>query len=342
MFRQVLFFTGPAKVAVAAEPLSDPGPNQVLVNTLFSGISPGTEMLLYRNQFPDGMRLDETIPALSETFQYPLKYGYAAVGRVVETGWKVPKEWSGRLVFAFQPHASHFLADPQELLLIPPGVSPELATMLPNMETAVNFLLDGAPLLGEQVIVFGQGIVGLLLTALLAKMPLAGLLTLDLYPRRRLMSENLGAQASLDPTAAQVLEKVKALMADNRFYQGADLAYEVSGHPGALDQAIASTGYHGRVVIGSWYGRKKTELHLGGDFHRSRIRLISSQVSTIAPELTGRWTKSRILGLAWRLLREVQPLALITHTFKFSEAASAYALLDDHPEQAIQVVMTYG
>ena len=341
MFRQALYFLGPAKVEVVAEPLSDPGPNQVLVKTLFSGISPGTEMLIYRNQFPDGMRLDTTIPELSDTFQYPLKYGYAAVGQVVETGSEVPKEWSERLVFAFHPHVSHFLATPEELLPIPPEVSPEAATMLPNMETAVNFLLDGAPLLGEQVVVFGQGIVGLLLTALLAKIPLAGLLTLDLYPRRRLMSEGLGAQASLDPTAAEVLEKVKAMMADKQFYQGADLTYEVSGHARALDQAIQITGYHGRVIIGSWYGRKKAELNLGGDFHRSRIRLISSQVSSIAPELTGRWTKPRLLGLAWRMLREIQPSSLITHTFKFSEASSAYALLDEHPEQAIQVVLAY-
>jgi threonine dehydrogenase-like Zn-dependent dehydrogenase len=151
----------------------------------------------------------------------------------------------------------------------------------------------------------------------------------------------LGAQASLDPTAAEVLGKVKAMMADKQFYQGADLTYEVSGHARALDQAIQITGYHGRVVIGSWYGRKKAELNLGGDFHRSRIRLISSQVSSIAPELTGRWTKLRLLGLAWRMLREIQPSSLITHTFKFSEASSAYTLLDQHPEQAIQVVLAY-
>ena len=341
MLRQALYFSGPKQVEVVAEPLPEPGPEQVLVKTLFSGISPGTELLLYRNQFPAEVSLDATIPSLAGSFQYPVKYGYAAVGQVVETGRKVPKEWSERLVFAFHPHASHFLAAPEELLPMPPGISPEAATMLPNMETAVNFLLDGAPLLGEQVVVFGQGIVGLLLTALLAKMPLAGLLTLDLFPRRRLISEGLGAQASLDPTATGVLAKARAMMADNRFYQGADLTYEVSGQPTALDQAIEITGYHGRVIIGSWYGRKKAELNLGGDFHRSRIRLISSQVSTIAPELTGRWTKPRVLGLAWRMLREIQPAALITHTFKFSEAASAYALLDEHPGEAVQVVLKY-
>jgi 2-desacetyl-2-hydroxyethyl bacteriochlorophyllide A dehydrogenase len=341
MLRQALYFTGPKQIEVATEPLSDPGPGQVLVKSLYSGISPGTEMLMYRNQFPAEMSLDATIASLAGTWQYPVKYGYAAVGQVVEIGPQVPIEWAQRLVFAFHPHESHFLAKPEELLPIPPEISPASATMLPNMETAVTFVLDGAPLIGEQVVVFGQGIVGLLLTALLAQMPLNGLVTLDLYPRRRLMSETLGAQASLDPTAAEVAAELRALMAAKQFYNGADLTYEVSGQPAALNQAIEITGYHGRVVIGSWYGRKISELHLGGTFHRSRIRLVSSQVSTIAPELTGRWTKKRVLDLAWQMLREIQPAALITHTFKLSEAAAAYALLDEHPGEAMQVLITY-
>jgi 2-desacetyl-2-hydroxyethyl bacteriochlorophyllide A dehydrogenase len=341
MLRQVLYFVAPGQVEVRSEPIPDPGPEQVLVQTLFSGISPGTEMLVYRNQFPVGVAVDATISSLSGTFHYPLKYGYATVGKVVATGTEVSERWSDRLVFAFHPHESHFLATPEELLLIPDGVAPEVATMLPNMETAVNFMLDGAPLLGEQVVVFGQGIVGLLLTALLGKMPLAGLLTLDRYPNRRLVSESFGAQASLDPTEGEIQAKLRSMMPDSLIYSGADLTYEVSGQSEALDQAIAVTGYHGRVVIGSWYGRKRADLDLGGAFHRSRIRLISSQVSNIAPELTGRWTKARLLGLAWRMLVEIDPAPLITHSFKFSEAPAAYELLDRHPGEAIQVVLRY-
>jgi threonine dehydrogenase-like Zn-dependent dehydrogenase len=172
-------------------------------------------------------------------------------------------------------------------------------------------------------------------------MPLAGLMTIDLFPRRRLASESLGAHASLDPVESQTLTTLRSMMPDSRFYAGADLTYEVSGQPAALDQAIAVTGYHGRVVIGSWYGRKKTELNLGGVFHRSRISLLSSQVSSIAPELTGRWSKPRLLGLAWQMLAEIKPALLITHSFKLSEAPAAYELLDKHPEEAIQVLLTY-
>jgi 2-desacetyl-2-hydroxyethyl bacteriochlorophyllide A dehydrogenase len=341
MLRQALYFLGPSQVEVREEPVPEPDPGQVLVKTLVSAISPGTEMLIYRNQFPSEMPIDATISSLAGTFHYPLKYGYATVGQVVAAGTLVPGGWTNRLVFAFHPHESHFLAIPEELLPIPEGIVPELATLLPNMETAVNFMLDGAPLLGEQVVVFGQGIVGLLLTALLAKMPLAGLVTLDLFPNRRLASLSLGALASLDPVDLQKPAKLMSLLADSRFYAGADLTYEVSGHPSALDQAIAVTGYHGRVVIGSWYGQKKTELNLGGIFHRSRIRLVSSQVSSIAPELTGRWSKPRLLGLAWRMLQEIQPATLITHTFNIAEAPAAYELLDKNPGETIQILFTY-
>jgi threonine dehydrogenase-like Zn-dependent dehydrogenase len=119
------------------------------------------------------------------------------------------------------------------------------------------------------------------------------------------------------------------------------LTYELSGNPAALDQAIAVTGFNGRIVIGSWYGQKRADLNLGGGFHRSRIRLISSQVSSIAPEWGGRWSKGRRLRVAWQMLQHVRPVHLITHRFPLEQASDAYALLDQHPEEAIQVLLTY-
>jgi threonine dehydrogenase-like Zn-dependent dehydrogenase len=199
--------------------------------------------------------------------------------------------------------------------------------------------MDGQPLIGEQVVVFGQGIVGLLTTALLARLPLASLVTLDRYPLRRQTSLALGAHASLDPTEPQALSRLHAVLQPAQ--QGADLAYELSGNAAALDQAIAATGFGGRVVIGSWYGQKRADINLGGRFHRSRIRLMSSQVSTLAPEWTGRWSKARRLQVAWWMLEQVRPAHLITHRFPLSQAAQAYAMLDQHPEEAIQVLLTY-
>jgi 2-desacetyl-2-hydroxyethyl bacteriochlorophyllide A dehydrogenase len=339
---RALYFTAPSYVEVREECLPPPAPGRVLVQTLVSAISPGTELLIYRGQAPTDMPADATIAALAGDLAFPLKYGYAAVGRVIAAGSPAEREWQGRLVFAFQPHASHFLSAPAELLPVPDSLPPEEAVFLPNMETAVNFLMDGHPLIGERVVVFGQGIVGLLTTALLVRVPLSRLITLDRYAFRRERSRALGAHASLDAGRDDVLARLQACLQEEHVAAGADLTYELSGNPAALDQAIAVTGFDGRIVIGSWYGQKRADLNLGGRFHRSRIRLISSQVSTIAPQWGGRWTKGRRLHVAWQMLQHVNPAHLITHRFPLEQASQAYALLDQHPEEAIQVLFTYG
>ena len=341
MNRLAVYFTAPLEVAVREEPLPPPCAGQVLVETLVSAISPGTELLIYRGQFPTDIPVDDTISVLNGGFAFPLKYGYAAVGRVLELGPQVDAVWQGRLVFAFQPHQSHFVAALDELLPVPTNVSTEEAAFLPNMETAVNFLLDGQPLVGERVAVFGQGVVGLLTTALLAQFPLNSLVTLDRYLLRREKSLALGAQVSLDPAAADAPARLRAALKADTLYEGADLVYELSGQPAALDAAIATTSFDGRVVIGSWYGQKQANLNLGGRFHRSRIQLISSQVSSLTPSLGGRWTKARRLNVAWRMLRRVKPAQLITHSFSITQAAQAYALLDQHADETLQVMLTY-
>lgn len=341
MKRQALYFTGPGQIAVREEELSKPAPGEVLVQTIASAISSGTELLIYRGQAPTDIPLDETIPDFANHFRYPSKYGYAAAGRVVDVGSDVDASWQGRLVFSFHAHESHFLCGTSELLHVPDDLSPEEATLMPNMETAINFLLDGQPLIGERVVVFGQGIVGLLTTALLSRLPLTSLITLDRFPLRREKSIALGAHASLDPEAAQAEDELEALLGENDDDGGADLTFELSGNPAALEQSIACTGFDGRIVVGSWYGQKRCDLNLGGHFHRSRIRLISSQVSTLSPALTGRWTKSRRLRLAFQLLRQVRPAHLITHRFPLAEAATAYDLIDRQPKEAVQVILTY-
>jgi 2-desacetyl-2-hydroxyethyl bacteriochlorophyllide A dehydrogenase len=336
MKRLSLYFTAPGQVSVREEALPPLSSDQVRVQTLLSAISPGTELLIYRGLFPPNLPLDENLPGLAGEFKYPLKYGYAAAGRVVGVGSSVDPAWQGRLVFAFHPHESSFDASPGEIIPLPEGISLEQAVFLPNMETAVNLVMDGAPLVGERVIVFGQGIVGLLTAALLAQFPLASLLTLDSFPLRRRASLQAGAHHSLDPASADLAGQLSTLLPE-----GADLVYELSGNPAALDQAIALTGFAGRVVIGSWYGQKRASLDLGGRFHRSRMRLISSQVSTLAPELSGRWTKARRLGVAWDMLRRVAPARFVTQYFPLAHAPQAYQLIDQQPAETIQVLFTY-
>ena len=272
--------------------------------------------------------------ALSSELGYPLAYGYATVGRVIKISKEMRHRWLDRLVFAFKPHTSHFVATPDELLPLPEGMFPETACFLPNMETAVNLVQDGAPLLGERVLVLGQGIIGLLTSALLAEFRLETLVTADYYPMRREASLALGTKASFDPAALDFRKQAST-------QDGYDLTFEISGSPAALDDAIALTGFGGRVLIGSWYGEKQTTLDLGGDFHRSRIKLISSQVSTIAPELSARWDKSRRFEVVWDALQRIQPQKWITHRFPLEQAGEAYKLLDKQPQDTIQIIFTH-
>lgn len=341
LVRLAVCFTGPRAVHVREEPAPTPGRGEVLVATRVSAISAGTELLAYRGLLPAGQPLDATLPALAGDTSYPLRYGYAAVGRVCELGEAVDAAWLGRMVFAFHPHASAFSIAASELIALPDDLSPELAALLPTMETAVNLLLDGQPAIGERVVVSGQGMVGLVTTALLAAMPLAALVTLDRHPLRREASLALGAGASLDPQAAETPSRLTTLLAGEGQPAGADLVYELSGNPAALDAAIESCGFGGRVVVGSWYGREPAALHLGGRFHRGRTRVISSQVSTLAPEHTGRWTKHRRLQTALHELSRLPAERLVTHRLPIARAAEAYALLDEHPELALQVLLVH-
>jgi 2-desacetyl-2-hydroxyethyl bacteriochlorophyllide A dehydrogenase len=292
-------------------------------------------MLVYRGYFPGGLEADPTIPSLRGGFTYPLAYGYACVGVIRETGANVAQALQGRPVFAFQPHTSHFVAPMESLLLIPDSISPERACFLPNMETAVNLVQDGAPILGERALVLGQGIVGLLVTGLLREFPLESLVAADCYELRR-NSCPASPRRCLDPRSPDFRTEAANLLNGR-----ADLAFELSGNPAALDDAVALTCFSGRVVIGSWYGAKSAEIDLGTAFHRSRIRLISSQVSTIAPELSGRWNKARRFQTTWKALERIEPEKWITHRYAIEDAAEAYRLLDEHPHETIQILFQY-
>lgn len=332
-----LYFTGGEEVDVREGSLPEPGADEVRVRTELSAISPGTELLIYRGEVPREMPVDETIDALPGSFEFPLRYGYAAVGRVTAVGAGVPEEWRDTAVFAFHPHESHFTAPPDELVPIPEDCSLEEATFLANVESAVNLLMDGRPVVGERVAVFGQGVVGLLTTWLLARYPLGSLVTVDLHERRRRLSRRLGADEALDPDATDVVDRLRTSDEPG----GTDLAYELTGDPDALDCAIDAMAYDSRLVVGSWYGSTLATLDLGGRFHRNRGELVSSQVSTIAPRYSGRWTKDRRLEVAWTLLDELEPTELVTHRFPIERAADAYRILDERPDDAVQVLLTY-
>ena len=333
MDRRSLVFTGPREAAVR-ETTFAPAPDEAVVRTRFSAINAGTELLIYRGEAPRELPADATLDSLDGDLSYPLRYGYAAVGDVTAVGDAVDDEWLDRTVFAFTPHDTAFAAGPAQLVPVPEDVDPAAMTMLPSAETATSLVLDGRPRVGERVVVFGAGVIGLFTLALLASFPLERLVAVEPVAERREQARRLGADAAVAP---ENLEDVLSMDRE----EGADLLYELSGQPEALDDAVGAAGYDSRVIVGSWYGTKRASLDLGGGFHRDRVSIESSQVSTLAPEARGRWSKERLLDTALDHLRGVDTDPLATHRFAFENAPSAYDLLADGRNDALQVLLHY-
>ncbi|MRR29176.1 zinc-binding alcohol dehydrogenase, partial [bacterium] len=247
---QSLYFTAPGQVTIQSEKLAPPGVREVLVQTILSAISSGTESLVFQGLAPEDMEIDSTIGSLRGNFRYPYKYGYACVGRVIALGPGVSSEWLGRRVFAFNPHESHFIIPIDAVIPLPDDLSDEDAAFLANMETAVNFIHDGAPLIGESVVVLGLGVVGMLTLAQLERFPLAHLFALDRYPLRWKIAAELGDVQVLDAADPVITTDLQSALAERGFAKrGADLVYEISGSPDALNMAINAAGYNGRALI---------------------------------------------------------------------------------------------
>ena len=337
-----LWFTGPSQVEFREQTLKAPGAGEILLRTLYSGISAGTEMLLYRGQVPASTAQDASLDAtLEQDSSWPLQSGYACVGRVEQTGEAVDTDWLGRTVFAFQPHASHQLCALEDVIPVPENLDPAAAVFLANMETAVNLVLDAGPDLGGRVVVIGQGMVGLLTSSLLAACPLEQLVAVEATESRRAAAGQAGVLATFDPDSADDMAALREKLQPDTPGGGADVVIELSGSPAALNLAMELCGYAGRIVVGSWYGTKTAPLNLGERFHRQRLEIISSQVSTIAPRLRGRWDKARRFGEAWRMIKKCQPEQFISHRLPLESAAEAYRLLDESPDEVLQIVFTY-
>ncbi len=316
------------------EPLREPGPGEVRVRAVASAISHGTEMLVYRGQVSPELDLD--LPTLAGSFAFPIKYGYASVGKVTAVGPGVTAPHTGDLVFVHHPHQTEYVVLASLPIPLPPGLQAEYGVFTANLETAVNVLLDAHPRLGERVVVFGQGVVGLLVTQLLRRAGVERLIVVDPIPARRELAVRLGATDALPPDDSLV-----AGVRERTDGAGADLAIEVSGNQAALTLAIDCVAFQGTVVVASWYGTKPVVLNLGGAFHRGRLRLVSSQVSHLDPTLEPRWSMRRRRELAMSLLPELELAPLISHRIPVQDAAAAYKLVDRHPDEAIQVILTY-
>lgn len=310
---RALVFVAPRRIRIEEVPLPDPGPDEVLVRSRYSGISTGTELLAYRGEIDPDLALDERLGALSGTFTYPFRFGYACVG-----------EADGESVFGFHPHQDRFVAARRDL--VPLGaVDPRLATMFPLVETALQISLDAGPVLEEDVLVLGLGPVGCL-TALLLTRAGARVVGVDPLAWRREAASALGLTATSEAQAPA---------------GGVSLVVEASGRPEALASALGVLAHEGTVLVASWYGTKPVPLDLGARFHRRRLTIRSTQVSTIPARLADRWTVARRRAAALALLGELPLGPMASHIFPFAEAADAFAALDRLEEGVVHAALCY-
>jgi 2-desacetyl-2-hydroxyethyl bacteriochlorophyllide A dehydrogenase len=296
--------TGPGTGEVRDERLRPLGATDVLVDTLYSGLSRGTESLVLAGRVPPSEYLRMRAPHQAGDFPFPVKYGYQNVGHVVAG----PTELVGRAIFCLYPHQTRYVVDAGDVVPLPAGVPPERAVLAANLETAVNGVWDAELRLGDRVAVVGGGVVGSLVAWLAARVPGCEVELVDINPDRAALAAALGVGFAIP----------------DRARTEADVVIHASGAPAGLTTALALAGPEATVVEMSWYGSSPVELSLGGAFHARRLTLRSSQVGGLPAGQRARWSLRRRLLLALRLLADPALDALIDGDLDFHDLPHAW------------------
>jgi 2-desacetyl-2-hydroxyethyl bacteriochlorophyllide A dehydrogenase len=323
-----VWFVAPRSVEIRQCELPEPGAGQVLVWTAFSGISPGTELLAYRGEIDETVALDETLPALSGRFTYPFRYGYSCVGRV-ERGDGVAE---GALVFAFHPHQDRFVVAAGDALRLG-DIDARIVTLFPLVETALQVSLDTDTSPDTTVVVAGLGVVGILVGLLLLR---GGARVVGSEPLswRRELAASLGIETVEPVELDSYVERATG-------GRGTPLLIEASGNPRALTDGLRVLAHEGTALVVSWYGTKPVSLPLGAEFHRRRLTIRSTQVSTIPARLAGEWSRERRRRVALELMGDLPLDKLATHEFPFPEADEAYRQADAGEAGLLQAALCY-
>ena len=324
MKARALWTVAPGVAEFRTEELAVPGPGQALVVTRASGISRGTERLVFAGRVPPSQWTAMAAPLMRGAFPFPVSYGYAAVGEV-KAG---PAHLLHRRVFCLHPHHDAFVAPAAMCIPVPDAVPDRRAVLAANMETAVNVLWDARPLVGERALVVGAGVVGLLVAFLLARVPGLDLAVCDLDASRRAVAESFGARFCAPAEAPG--ER--------------DLVVHASASPEGLRLSLSRCGFEGRVVEASWFGDASPELPLGEAFHAKRLSLVSTQVGAVAPAMRGRRTHGDRLALALSLLDDARLDALLGPDIPFADLpARIGSVLSPRPgePQPLCPVVTY-
>ena len=346
---KVVTFFGPKKVGVTEYEDGRLQPKEVRLQTLYSGISAGTELTHYRgsnvylHKFwdeTDRLFLKDDVTT-SKT--YPIfGSGYEECGKVIELGSGVSKVKVGDIVYGTWQHRTHHIVNEDYAAnrLVPPGLDPILGIFSQMTAIAYNCILDAAIRLGETVAIFGLGVPGQI-CAQMAKRSGARVIGIDMIPMRLEMGKGEGwVDVALEGKQGRVAERIKQITN----HRGVDVAFEVSGSYTALHEAIRSVVYSGKVVSQGFFQGGGESLILGEEFHHNRITIICSQISGVSPELSNRWDVDRMVRRGIELQAEgiLNFKPLITHKFSLEHVAEAYQLLDEHPDQAMQVVIDFS
>lgn len=344
-----LILTAPRQLAYETEPTRPLAPDEIRIQTLYSGISAGTELTQYRGTSPflhkrwDAQQKLFLPPDAQATSQpYPVRtLGYEEVGRVVEVGADVPDIQTGAHVFGTWGHQTHYIA-PAEYVrprLMPPDLDP-LAGIFSHLGAiALNGVHDAHIRLGDTLAVFGLGALGQIVVQA-ARQSGARVIGVDLHESRLETARVNGATVTLNARTDNPAETIKA-MTDGR---GADACIEVSGATPALQEAIRAVVYAGRVVAMGFFQGEAHGLYLGEEFHHNRVQLICSQISGVAAEATYRWDKMRLWQTAIRLQAEgsLKLTPLITHRAPFEQAPALFERLDEAPQDVLVAMLEFG
>jgi 2-desacetyl-2-hydroxyethyl bacteriochlorophyllide A dehydrogenase len=315
--RLLLLFNGDGTTELVAEPLLPPVNDEVCIQTQCTLISAGTERLVLNGQVDPSLQ-DTT--ADGADFSYPRPYGYCTVGTVVRAGPAAALP-VGTRIFGFLPHASHHTVSETALYVLPESISVFDATFIPNVETALNIVWDAQVGPGSRVVLIGVGTVGMLVARLLRDIPALDLAVVDQPHVLRRVAATLPEARRYPPDA------LTTQAFPNTWSNGPDIVIECSGQPAMLQRALDIAGQETRIVMGSWYGTKSVKLNLGATFHRKRLTVAATPVSTLPAERKTRWSKERQLRTAMKLATNLAPTQAPIRFVDFREAPAVYATL---------------
>jgi 2-desacetyl-2-hydroxyethyl bacteriochlorophyllide A dehydrogenase len=335
-----VYFEGPLRAACRRIEVPLPGPGEVLLRAQLSGISHGTEMNVYRGLAPQWSQVYDQERRLflrgeGGAWQYPLAYGYVCVGVVERVGAGVSEGLVGTRAFCYRPHqGAHVLAAEQ---LVPLGdLSAEKGIFFANASTAFNGTLDVTLHYGDVVVVFGLGVIGQIVAQVCTASG-CRVVAVDPLAQRRELARRWGAEQVFDPRDVGDVALAVREISDGR---GADVVFDITGNPQALNEAIRTAAPDCSVVALSWYAKPASDLVLSGEFHHNRIHIRSSQVGRVNPLLVN-WSVARRQQTVLGLLRRFAVEDMIMARFTPAQAAEAYGAVDRKEEPPLQAVFAY-